>query len=47
MIPKLKYWGLQLAGAILMAVWEARMRLRGKWRRSRLRERLQAWKGTP
>lgn len=44
MIEKIKYWAIQVAGAALMLVWEISKRLRGKWRRSRLRERLQEWR---
>lgn len=43
LLEQAKYWAFQLAGAALMAVWEIGKRLRGKWRRSALRERLLRW----
>ncbi|WP_423454226.1 hypothetical protein [Ottowia sp. VDI28] len=44
LLEQAKYWAVQLGGAMLMAVWEIRNRVRGAWRRSALRERLQEWR---
>lgn len=42
-LEKLRAFAINVAGAALMAVWEISRRIRGKWRRSALREQINQW----